>query len=77
MIRQNSLVPLEWDQGYSSNGIAIDRSKGPLMGQRNSAAETLQGEQHKYPGDRSSRNCRVMVISRFPLPVPVSRFAWR
>ena len=48
-------------QGYSSNGIAIDRSKGPLMGQRNSAAETLQGEQHKYPGDRSSRNCRIMV----------------
>jgi len=48
-------------QGYSSNGIAIDRSKGPLMGQRNSAAETLQEEQHKYPGDRSSRTCRVMV----------------
>ena len=47
------------------------------MGPRNCAAETLQVEQHKYPGDRSSRNCRVMVISRFPLPVPVSRFAWR
>ena len=64
-------------QGRTRDGTAIDICGGPLMGPRNSAAEALQGEQHKYPGDRSSRNCRVMVISRFPLPVPVSRFAWR
>ena len=48
-------------QGQARDGQAIDICGGPLMGPRNSAAEILQGEQHKYPGDRSSRNCRVMV----------------
>ena len=48
-------------QGYIRDGMAIDICKGPLMGPRNSAAEILQVEQHKYPGDRSSRNCRIMV----------------
>ena len=48
-------------QGQVRDGMAIDICKGPLTGPRNSAAEILQVEQHKYPGDRSSRNCRVMV----------------
>ena len=48
-------------QGQARDGQAIDIGEGPLMGPRNSAAEILQVEQHKYPGDRSSRNCRVMV----------------
>ena len=48
-------------QGYIRDGMAIDICKGPLMGPRNSAAEILQVEQHKYPGDRSRRNCRIMV----------------
>ena len=48
-------------QGQARDGQAIDICEGPLMGPRNSAAEILQVEQHKYPGDRSSRNCRVMV----------------
>ena len=48
-------------QGQASDGPAIDICEGPAMGPRNSAAEILQVEQHKYPGDRSSRNCRIMV----------------
>ena len=48
-------------QGQASDGQAIDICEGPAMGPRNSAAEILQVEQHKYPGDRSSRNCRIMV----------------
>jgi len=48
-------------EGQASDGPAVDKGKCPLMGPRNSAAEILQVEQHKYPGDRSSRNCRIMV----------------
>ena len=32
-----------------------DTGDAPLMGPRNSATETLHLEQHKYPGDGSSR----------------------
>ena len=53
-------------QGQARDGQAIDICGGPLMGPRNSAAEILQVEQHKYPGDRSSRNCRVMVQPEEP-----------
>ena len=42
-------------QGQVRDGQAIDICGGPLMGPRNSAAETLHLEQHKYPGDGSSR----------------------
>ena len=34
---------------------ASDIGDAPLMGPRNSATETLHLEQHKYPGDGSSR----------------------
>ena len=52
------------------------------MGPRNCAAETLQlrgryVRHEKIPARARNGSCRVMVISRFPLPVPVSRFAWR
>ena len=53
-------------QGQASDGPAIDICEGPAMGPRNSAAEILQVEQHKYPGDRSSRNCRIMVQPEEP-----------
>ena len=57
-------------QGQASDGPAIDICGGPLMGPRNSAAEILQVEQHKYPGDRSSRNCRIMVPNPGTNPSP-------
>ena len=64
-------------QGQARDGQAIDICGGPLMGPRNSAAEILQGEQHKYPGDHSSRNCRVMVSGtgsgRFKRQAPSSK----
>ncbi len=41
----------------------------PHMGPRNSAAETLHLEQHKYPGDGSSR----MVQGYGPSSIPLSK----
>jgi hypothetical protein len=41
-----------------------DTGDAPLMGPPNRAAEALQGDQHKYPGDGSSRTCSVMVKSK-------------
>ena len=39
-----------------------DTGDAPLMGPPNRAAEALQVDQHKYPGDGSSRTCSVMVF---------------
>ena len=41
-----------------------DTGDAPLMGPPNRAAEALQVDQHKYPGDGSSRTCSVMVKSK-------------
>ena len=41
-----------------------DTGAAPLMGPPNRAAEALQVDQHKYPGDGSSRTCSVMVKSK-------------
>ena len=41
-----------------------DTGDAPHMGPPNRAAEALQGDQHKYPGDGSSRTCSVMVKSK-------------
>jgi hypothetical protein len=41
-----------------------DTGDAPHMGPPNGAAEALQGDQHKYPGDGSSRTCSVMVKSK-------------
>ena len=39
-----------------------DTGDASLMGPPNRAAEALQVDQHKYPGDGSSRTCSVMVF---------------
>ena len=44
-----------------------DTGDAPHMGPRNSAAETLHLEQHKYPGDGSSRMVRGYGPSSIPL----------
>ena len=41
-----------------------DIGDASLMGPPNRAAEALQVDQHKYPGDGSSRTCSVMVKSK-------------
>ena len=41
-----------------------DTGDASLMGPPNRAAEALQVDQHKYPGDGSSRTCSVMVKSK-------------
>ena len=41
-----------------------DTGDAPLKGPPNGAAEALQVDQHKYPGDGSSRTCSVMVKSK-------------
>ena len=46
-----------------------DTGDAPHMGPRNSAAETLHLEQHKYPGDGSSR----MVQGYGPSSIPLSK----
>ena len=46
-----------------------DTGDAPHMGPRNSAAETLHLEQHKYPGDGSSR----MVQGYGPSFIPLSK----
>mgnify|MGYP001165492851 FL=1 len=40
-----------------------DTGDASLMGPPNRAAEALQVDQHKYPGDGSNRTCSVMVFS--------------
>ena len=53
-------------QGQVRDGMAIDICEGPLMGQRNSAAEILQlrgryDRQEKIPARARNGSCRVMV----------------
>ena len=48
-----------------------DTGDAPHMGPRNSAAETLHLEQHKYPGDGSSR----MVRGYGPSSIPLSKLS--
>jgi len=53
-------------QSRTRNGPAIDICKGPLMGPRNSAAETLQqrgryARHEKSPARTRNGSCRVMV----------------
>ena len=44
-----------------------DTGDAPLMGPRNSATETLHLEQHKYPGDGSSRMVQGYGLSSISL----------
>ena len=46
---------------------ASDIGDAPLMGPRNSATETLHLEQHKYPGDGSSRMVQGYGLSSISL----------
>ena len=46
---------------------ASDIGDAPLMGPRNSATETLHLEQHKYPGDGSSRMVQGYGLSSLSL----------
>ena len=53
-------------QGQARDGQAIDICRGPLMGPRNSAAETLQqrgryARHEKSPARARNGSCRVMV----------------